>query len=416
MLDTVALTLQNRFAVTGKHITVALSGGRDSMALTAALLKLKDSLGFTLSALHIHHGLRAASDGEEAFVRAWCADHDLPLTVRHLQLSSASEQAAREARYAVFAEYISPTDWIATAHHLDDCAETFVINLARGCGITGLCSIPYERDGIIRPMLDVTREQIDEFVARNGIPHVHDESNDDTAYLRNFVRHEIIAPLSAREDVAFTHNFAITLQNLREERAALDEMARPYLQETDTAVLRQLPRAILWRVLHTRCPALTRERFAAIERQLAKPNAKEQIEGNLFAVIENGKLSFTTPTNGISPMPLTDRMTVGGKIITLQEINSQFTHFDIDCDTIKSDLLLRSRQSGDIFTHPKRGRTKTLKQMFSEDHVTDRDNRIVITDGDGKVVYVEGYGADKAFAADSASRKAIRIIIKAQGE
>lgn len=413
MLNTVRKTIKEYSLIRpGDHITVALSGGKDSMALASVLLLLDKEFGFTLSALHIHHGLRQASDTEMAFVEQWCQKNRLPLETRCLHLGSASEEQAREARYRVFAEYTAEGKKIATAHHLGDQTETFLINLSRGCGITGLCAIPICRDGIIRPMLSVLPQQIEHFVSQRDIPFVTDESNFDTKYLRNCLRQQVLPPLTQRTDVDFYHGFAATLQNLQEEQAALTDIARHYYEEHTVSALQTLPSAVLWRVLKHQCPDLTRERFSVIRKRLLPDSVfKEQIKGNLFAVSENGLLCFRD-LSPISPQPLTNGMHFANKTIFLQEIHSPFTHFDIDCDTIKSDLIIRPKQNGDCFYEATTGRKKSIKKMFSDRHITDRERRFVLTDTEGNIVYVEKIGAAKGFATSADTKKAIRIIIK----
>ncbi len=416
MIDRIRETLLRKCHIeSGAHITVALSGGRDSVVLMHLLLSLRKEMGFTLSALHIHHGLRDASDEEEQFVRRLCQEKGVPLAVHHLNLGEhkgeSMEMAAREARYSIFKSYIQAGRSVATAHHLDDCMETFLINLCRGCGSQGLASIPYRREGIIRPMLDIPAEEIAAYAALAGLEWREDESNADTYYLRNFIRHEILPKLKGRQDVSFVKGFETTLQNLREESALLSR-----LSETDTedaAELAALPRPLLWRVLKGRCRELSRERFERIAERLGKGDFREQIEGALYCLVRQGKLRFeiVCPTEAIPKTPLDPKMTLAGKTITTQEIHSQFTHFDIDCDTINSDLFVRTRKAGDRFAPRGMDGSKTLGRLFSEHHLPDRDSRLLIVDERDQVIFVEGFGADRHHAATANTQRALHISI-----
>ena len=421
MNDRIRKTLSEQCGVrSGDHITVALSGGRDSVVLTHQLISLKTEMGFTLSALHIHYGLRAASDGEEQFVRAMCARLSLPLSVHHLHLGEhkgeSMEMAARQARYELFAEETAKGRLVATAHHLDDCMETFFINLCRGCGTKGLASIPYLRDGIIRPMLDIPAEEIAAFAAENRLEWREDESNADTYYLRNFMRREILPRLKGRQDFSFTKGFAATLQNLREESAVLNSLSD---RDTDeVSDLAALPRPILWRVLKSQCAELTRERFEVIAARLGKGDFKEQIKGELYCTVQNGSLHFEQiiPAPPLEKTPLQPDLQIADKTIQIQEIHSQFTHFDIDCDTINTDLFLRTRKEGDRF-YP-RGMTgsKTVGRLFSEHHVPDRNARLLIVDAKDRVIFIEGFGADRYHAAGNSTKQALRVCFKNKGE
>lgn len=398
------------------HITLALSGGRDSVVLLHQLLSLREELGFTLSAVHIHHGLRAASDEEEQFVRRLCDKLALPLAVHHLQLGKhqgeSLEMAARQARYRIFEEYIADGRYIATAHHLDDCMETFLINLCRGCGSQGLASIPYERDGIVRPMLDIPADDIALFAREHDLEWREDESNGDTYYLRNFIRREILPRLKSREDVSFVKGFETTLANLREESQLLSQLSETETQ--DVLTLAALPRPLLWRTLKKRCPALTRERFERIASRLPEGDFREQIEGTLYCIVRQGKLRFENiePTTPLAKTPLVSDMTLAEKTVTIQEIHNQFTHFDIDCDTINSDLFIRTRKQGDRFAPRGMNGTKTVGRLFSEHHIADRDSRLLITDANDQVIFIEGFGADRYHAPTPNTNKALKIRIK----
>lgn len=417
MNDLCLQTLLDCGVQSGDHITVALSGGRDSVVLTHLLKRAAASLGLTLSALHIHHGLRKASDDEEVFVRDLCHRWDLPLTVHRLRLTphgESMEMAAREARYAVFARFTGEHRFVATAHHLDDCMETFLINLCRGCGSKGLSAIPYVRDGIVRPMLDATGEQVEQYAKQQGLSWVEDESNADTYYLRNFMRREILPLLKSRRDVTFTKGFAATLENLREESALLDALS---LQSRPLA---QLERPLAWRRLKQQCPSLTRERFERIMARLPEGNFREQITGDLFALCKEGEITFETcaqtPPLECCPVTLPVTTLSDGRKICFEEIHSQFTNFDIDCAKIGNvPLYFRSRKEGDRLTLTRRGCTKSLKKLFSEHHVLGREGKAVLA-GEDRVIWVEGFGTDGAFAPDETTCRAWRMTFKNKGE
>ena len=169
MLNRLLKTLR-RYAMLspGDTVTCAVSGGADSMALLWGLYLLRDKLGITVQAAHFNHGLRGLeSDRDEAHVRAFCERFDIPLTVGAGQVTAGEkglEAAARDARYS-FLDTIAGK--IATAHTADDNAETVLMHLVRGTGLKGLGGIAPVRGRIIRPMLDVTRQQVLAFLERH---------------------------------------------------------------------------------------------------------------------------------------------------------------------------------------------------------------------------------------------------------
>ena len=167
---------QNMIA-SGDKIVCALSGGADSVALTFALYLLKDKLGITLEAAHFNHCLRGdESDRDERFVREFCGQYGIPLHVGSGQVTAGEkglEAAARDARYAFLR---SLNGKIATAHTADDNAETVLMHLIRGTGLKGLGGITPIRGNLIRPMLTVTREDVERFLGTYFVSHIEDLS------------------------------------------------------------------------------------------------------------------------------------------------------------------------------------------------------------------------------------------------
>ncbi len=210
----------------GDTVGVAVSGGVDSMVLLDVVCKLRDELNILIVVYHFEHGIRAEeSVADMRFVQQQCSERGVVCVtgrddvVRLAQDWGISlETAARQARYA-FLDAQQAT-WIATAHHAGDMAETVIMNLCRGSGLTGLCGIPEKRGRYIRPMLDILREQIEQYAAQNGVRYVHDSTNTDTAYTRNFVRADVLPRLKAVNEQAVAH-IAATAKLLAEDEEAL---------------------------------------------------------------------------------------------------------------------------------------------------------------------------------------------------
>ncbi len=186
------------------RVAVALSGGRDSMALLDALATLAPELGLALSALHVHHGLSANADAWASFCAGECAKRRVPLAVRRVEIRRAAgeslEALARAARYAAYAAV--DADVLALAHHADDQAETLLLQLLRGAGPHGLAAMPAfraSREGpaLLRPFLALPRAAIDAYAAARGLAWVDDESNANTGVKRNFIRHDVAPRLAA---------------------------------------------------------------------------------------------------------------------------------------------------------------------------------------------------------------------------
>lgn len=179
------------------RVLVALSGGVDSVVLATLMLRS----GYTFSVAHCNFHLRGEeSNRDERFVRSWAEKNKIKLfvsefdTYEYMQQKCISlEMAARELRYSMFKNLMTSQGFslLATAHHADDSAETFFINLLRGTGIAGLHGILPKHDNIVRPLLFATRKDIFDFAKANNIPFVEDSTNEETQFLRNKIRHRL---------------------------------------------------------------------------------------------------------------------------------------------------------------------------------------------------------------------------------
>ena len=224
----------------GDTVICAVSGGADSMALLWGMWLLKEKLDITVEAAHFNHNLRGEeSDRDAEFVRAFCDFHDIPL---HLGSGSVVpgkkglEAAARNARYA-FLKGLKGT--IATAHTADDNAETVLLHLLRGTGLRGLGGITPKSERLIRPMLDVTRAEVEEFLNENYIRHMEDSSNGTDDFLRNRLRHRVM-PLLKAENPSIAAGLSAAAQRIREDAALLDALAAG-VDPTDVSALRNAP-------------------------------------------------------------------------------------------------------------------------------------------------------------------------------
>ena len=235
-LSAVQLAL-NQFLVThlksGQHLLLALSGGLDSCVLLHLLTNAKSSLGVELSAMHVHHGLSPNADTWASFCEQQCQHLQVPFQVVHVQVGKnpnlGVEAAARRLRYeALFNAVVADTspDFIVTAHHEDDQAETLILQLMRGAGVKGLASMaaidPVRR--LLRPLLGITRQQLHDYAKLHAIAWCDDESNVNTHYERNFVRHTLM-PILAGRSPAISSVLARTASHMAEANTLLDDLA-----------------------------------------------------------------------------------------------------------------------------------------------------------------------------------------------
>lgn len=289
-----ALTLEikryiekNQLIRPGDGVVVGLSGGPDSVFLLYALHTLQTRMGFTLRAVHVHHGIRGAeADRDEAFSAELCAKLAVPFQAVHVaapaytaQQGLSLEEAARILRYealetarqqlaqalaaarssdspATIADSPShlpdapsmrgltatsaPAAWIAVAHHLDDQAETVLHNLVRGAGLRGLAGMENRRNHVIRPLLSIKREDILKWLEQNKIAYVTDSTNADPHYTRNRIRSTVLPELREINPEASVH-IAHSAALLREADAYFHALALQYVDAHATLTVPPVP-------------------------------------------------------------------------------------------------------------------------------------------------------------------------------
>jgi tRNA(Ile)-lysidine synthase len=215
------------------HLLVAVSGGSDSMALLSLLDCLRPEWSLTLTAVHCNYGLRGSeSEGDQEFVTTRCRELNIPLHVRRLHLHERSKQSslqavARHLRYQAFSEIAEQcgADRIVLGHTADDQAETILLWLLRGTGLTGLAGMPADRDGgIVRPLYETGRQDILIYLRNSGLPFRNDSSNSNPLYLRNRIRHELV-PVLKRLAPASLESLRRFANICREDDRYLDQQA-----------------------------------------------------------------------------------------------------------------------------------------------------------------------------------------------
>lgn len=325
--DTLA---RHAMCLPGDHLLVALSGGPDSMALLHIIQLLAPELDLTLSVAHLNHGIRGeASDRDQAFSRQAAEALGLPFVTETTdvpalarQSGTGLEEAARNARHAFLREAALSRGArrIAVGHHKGDMAEQVLMNLLRGSGLKGLGGMdPVTSDGIIRPLMELSRNEITDWLSARGIGHVTDDSNSDTAYTRNRIRHRLIPMLEAEFNPSAVDTLARTASLLRDEEAWLRELTESLFDdcavsrgdrhlELSAPKLRALHPAARNRVLRRSAAALcgsTRTLSAAHIQRLTELLDRGQsghyadLSRGLRGIFTQGALHLTTETGNL---------------------------------------------------------------------------------------------------------------------
>jgi len=283
----------------GNHLIVALSGGVDSVVLLDLLAALSVKMQFTLSAVHVNHGISANADKWVKFCRDLCRTSAIPLKIAKLKISRESgvslEAAARDARYQVFGKL--KADYVVLAQHLDDQAETLLLQLLRGAGAKGLGAMPVVRKQssdlaprILRPLLEVPRSEIETYARNNQLHWITDESNADVSFDRNFLRHEIF-PVLEKRFPSYRTTFLRASRHLAEASSLLDELAEA--DNNNCSVAGKLQVEGLRRLDYPRVKNLLRHTLAQQGVTLPSTVKLEEILRQLLSSRPDAKLHIT---------------------------------------------------------------------------------------------------------------------------
>lgn len=411
----------------GAKVLCALSGGADSMYLLCRLLEGAERGGYTVCAAHYNHNLRPTAAQDEGFVRNWCAEKGIPLTVgggdvaaRAAALGLGLEECARRMRYA-FLEKTAEQEGrtlIATGHHAGDNAETVLMNLIRGCGLRGLTGIPEHRGNVVRPMLDISRAEIEAYLTAHFVPHVEDESNGDEAYTRNKIRRRLL-PLLEELNPRASEHIAAAARRLAEDEGELSRQAqalagqaaeRPDGWAIPARVLTYAPRPVALRAVGQMLnraglgdQAVHREGTLALAAK-ADPSAQMDVPGG--TVRREYDVVVFAPRDSASPPPaetvLVDGTTRWGRwtVRCTAELCPAKAYVNPNEFYLKPEMYtLRVRREGDALrlgTRPQ----KTVKKLMIEAKVPAlRREQYPILEGAVRAAALAGFGPDRDFLA-----------------
>ena len=385
----------------GDRVICAVSGGADSVALLFAMYLLRERLDITLEAAHFNHRLRGEeSDADEAFVKELCGRYDIPLHLgsgRILPGKKGLEAAAREARYAFLR---SLPGKIATAHTADDNAETVLLHLVRGTGLKGLGGISPMNGNVIRPMLTVTRREVEAFLSEYALPHREDSTNATDLFLRNRIRRNVM-PLLLQENPSLAENLSDMALGLREDEDYLFRMAGETLP--GVAALREMHPALraraLERFLKENGVSEPEKRHIALLEQLVfsdKPSARADLPGGITVARRYDTLEVLGEAQ-----PLSERVLEGS--LDLPELGLRVVCAEADTIVNTPDtftvvpagkIVVRSRLPGDRIRLS--GGTKSLKKLFIDRKIPASERlRIPVIADEAGVLGVWGIGADQ---------------------
>ena len=425
----------------GDTVLVAVSGGPDSVALLYLLKQAMPLYHLDLHVFHLNHQLRGREADEDAqFVKEFAEllgipvileSFDVPALMKREKLSL--EEAAREARYRLMNQIAASikADRIALGHQADDQIETFLMRLIRGAGLEGLQSIPPVRDHYIRPLIEVTREDVLQYIDDNRLTYRLDASNEDLSILRNRIRYELV-PLLIGYNPQFKGTLHKTIELVRDDQSHLEEITDGVfeaLADTGTGIVRIPIQGLLAqsiairRRLVRRCIKWVKSNLRGIEFKhieavlegLGSVPVRVELElpGQIIVFAEYDDLVFGQRSLFEPPVFEPIVLSVPG-ITTINpldvEIEAEFVErgdlvFErdgevahIDAGKLTGVLMVRTRRPGDSFRPFGMAGEKKLQDFFTDEKVPRRQrNKIPIVESDGKIVWIAGFRIDDSF-------------------
>jgi tRNA(Ile)-lysidine synthase len=418
--------------LTGKKLILATSGGLDSMVMA----HLFHQLNYEIAIAHCNFQLRGVESFEDQkFVQEYADANGIPLFVTQFDTKAFAEDyklstqvAARELRYNWFYELLETEkyDYILTAHHADDNLETFLINLSRSTGLEGLTGIPEQNENIIRPLLQFSRQEIENYAKENNIKWREDSSNASDKYLRNKIRHHLV-PMLKELNPNFITSFQKTQTYLQEAQDMVEDASIMVYQQVakqegddihfDLNQLKKLPnyKSYLYQWLNEFGFAAWEDIYALVESQSGK-----QVFSSEFRLLKDRDSLILSPFNFVDKeeeflieenqqevkIPLNLSFC---KVADISLVSN--TTIFVDSDKLKFPLVLRHWNEGAVFQpFGMEGKSKKVSKLFKDEKLSliDKENTWLLYSND-EIVWVIGIRQDERFRIENKTKNILKI-------
>ena len=455
----------------GDKVIAGVSGGADSVCLFLMLLELREKIGFDLIAVHVHHGLRGeAADQDQRFVEALCEQHRIPLEIFRVNLESIAkkrkqslEEAGRMVRREAFDSVCQKYggNKIALAHHQNDNAETLLWNLSRGTGLDGLGGIRPVNGKFIRPLLCMNRKEIEEYLAKRKQSYCIDETNAETDYTRNKLRHLVLPILEEQVNSAVVRHMNETMEQIWELQeymqeqveAAYQECVQEHFEKACWIQIQQksfetFPELIKKMVIrkgmeqvggkkrdlsHKHVDVMMELMNKQVGRTLDLPyemHAKRNYEGirlekqRTYSFGEEKKAEIMQECMSELNIPgetiLADRnlklrckILEKPKNLSIKDIPQKIYTKWFDYGIIKSSLYIRTRQAGDTIVIDEKGHQKKLKNWFVDEKIPKevRDSQLLLAENN-EILWVLGHRMSQAYQVKQSTKWILQIEVE----
>ena len=477
---------KHRMIENGELVAVGVSGGADSVCLLHLLWRMSKELPFRLLAVHVDHGVREDSAQDAAFVEQLCSELDIPFYLQKVDMNGyagerglSAEEAGRQLRYTVYNEALhkyrhkEEVCKIAVAHNANDRAETMLFHIFRGSGLKGLSSIRPVRGDVIRPVLCLERDEIEQYLAEQRIEYCHDSTNEEDEYTRNRIRHHIL-PYAEQEICCGTVTHMSELADILTEtedylEKQTQEMYGRYVKESysgeassdeDTTDGRIRRIYIQCAQLQEEAPAMYKRVLLACMERLTpyrKDITGQHIADLVQLMMSNGSKELSLPygiraykeyeqlilCRGMDEGELRDvgkenndksyKIEPPMEIFVPDEGEFAFAVLDnkevfcekqqnipenrytkwFDYDKITTSLVLRTRKQGDYLTIDKALHTKSVKQYMIDVKIpkTRRNNIHILADG-AHILWIPGYRISERYKVSEGTKRILQVQLR----
>lgn len=409
MINTLRQTIQKyNMLSNGDGVIVALSGGADSTALLSALNSIKEIYDLTIYAAHLNHGIRGEeAERDESFCKILCEKYNTKLFIKKLNITELAarrkisvELCGREERYAFFDELSQKLNAkIATAHTASDNVETLIFNITRGSSVAGAVGIAPVRGRIIRPLIEITRAEVEAYCSENALDYVTDSTNLSDDYTRNKIRHGVI-PVLRSLNPSLEKAALRFCESAGETEDFVGGQAKKLIESSKTEYgwscnkLSAAHSAVIHRALAVLCAEnagfSAEHRHIMLMEEAVLHGGAVELSKDFTLLSAQGTLRFCRSSEKSEEPPnyfLGKRLEFcfDGKQYIFETENSDFSK--------NKTICARTRKSGDRFTFSDRGITKPLRKAMNEQGIPRelRDRLVVLADGE-TVLWCEGLG------------------------
>ena len=421
-------------------VIAGVSGGADSVCLLFALIELKKEMGFDLFAVHVHHGLRGEeADRDAEYVTELCRKQGIPLRVYHENVREyaashkiGEEEAGREIRKKCFAQTMKELDAniIALAHHQNDNVETFIWNLCRGTGLQGLAGIAPVSGNIIRPLLCVKRDEIEEYLKERKISYCTDETNYSNQYTRNRIRNHMIPYMEEQINEQSVSHMAETMEQMRLVNEFVQNESAKYqkncivFEDGEWKLLEEpfsnVPAALKANIIRQLLFDITGKRkdieavhLKMVEELLEKQvGRKYEFPYEVKAIRSYEGITFQQGEIQVEEVKPEMKMRIFEKsedVATFPQ--NPYTKW-FDYDIIKNTVAIRHREPGDRIVIDKEGRSQKLKQYFINEKIpqSERERIWLVADGE-QIMWIVGHRQSQAYQITEKTKTILEIKI-----